>query len=168
MFKNTDIGSFVCSPFNEISKTHFLVTAGTKDAFNTMTAGWGGYGVMWYKNIAVSVIRPTRYTKKFVDENEYFSMCFFGDDKKDAVAYCGVNSGRDVDKCKECNLTPVFDKAAPYFAEAKKVIICKKVYIDEIKPENFVDASLDDKWYPLKDYHTVYVGEIVEILINDK
>lgn len=41
------------------------------------------------------------------------------------------------------------------------VFICKKIYSDWIKPEHFIDDSLDERWYPQKDYHEMYVGEII-------
>lgn len=164
MFVSKDIGSYTLNPFNEISKGNFLVTAGNKDAFNTMTAGWGAVGVMWYKNIAVSVIRPQRYTREFADNNEYFSLCFFDDEHADVLKYCGTNSGRDVDKCKGADITPAFDRQAPYFEEARRVIICKKIYVGQVEPERFIDPEIEKKWYPIKDHHRVYVGEIVEIL----
>ena len=59
--------------FDLIGKKWMLVTAGDQNKFNTMTASWGGMGVMWHKNIAVTVIRPSRYTYEFVDNNDTFS-----------------------------------------------------------------------------------------------
>ena len=52
-----------CSPFDKIGKEWMLVTAGNEEKVNTMTASWGGMGVMWGKNAAFIVIRQSRYTK---------------------------------------------------------------------------------------------------------
>lgn len=163
MFVSKEIGSYSLNPFDEIAKGNFLVTAGNENGFNTMTAGWGAFGVMWYKNIAVAVIRPTRYTKEFVDREDYFSLCFFDSDRQDVLRFCGSHSGRDTDKCKGAGITPVFDKQAPYFAEAKRVVICKKIYVGKIEENNFTDPAIEQKWYPEKDHHSVYVGEIIDI-----
>ncbi len=62
--------------FDMIGKKWMLVTAGNKEKVNTMTASWGGLGVMWGKNVAFIVIRPTRYTKEFIDREETLSLSF--------------------------------------------------------------------------------------------
>ena len=49
----------------------------------------------------------------------------------------------------------------PAFAESSLVFVCKKLYEDSIKPELFKEAWLDEKWYPDKDYHVMYIAEIV-------
>ena len=48
--------------FETSSKEWMLVTAGTKDKFNTMTANWGGTGFLWNRPVAFIFIRPERYT----------------------------------------------------------------------------------------------------------
>ena len=149
-----------------IGKDWMLITAGnTEDGFNTMTASWGCMGVLWNKPVCISYIRPQRYTYIFAEANEYMTMCFFEEDKRDALRFCGRNSGRDVDKVKECGFTPVSaaDGKAVYFDEAKLVLICRKLYISDIKEEGFLDKSLLGN-YPQKDYHREYVCEIVKAL----
>ena len=46
------------NPFKLIGKDWALVSAGTKEEFNTMTVSWGGVGVMWGKDVAFTFIRP--------------------------------------------------------------------------------------------------------------
>ena len=58
--------------FEAIGKEWMLVTAGTKEKFNTMTASWGGIGWLWNKPVAFVFIRPERYTYEFVEKNDYF------------------------------------------------------------------------------------------------
>ena len=48
--------------FEAIGKEWMLVTAGTKEKFNTMTASWGGIGWLWNKPVAFVFVRPERYT----------------------------------------------------------------------------------------------------------
>ena len=45
-----------------IADEWMLVTAGDSSGFNTMTASWGMMGEMWASDVAVTVIRPQRYT----------------------------------------------------------------------------------------------------------
>lgn len=152
------------SPFQLIGKDWMLVTAGNENSTNTMTAAWGGFGVMWNKNVAYVVLRPQRFTKKFVDAEDHFSLTFFADSFKKELGYLGSVSGRDEDKIKKAGLTLVHDQVAPYFSEAKIVLFCKKLYVQEYKPECFLTTELDSAWYPEKDYHILYIAEITKIL----
>lgn len=147
--------------FKRIGQDWMLVSAGSEDAWNTMTASWGFSGVMWGKNTFSVVIRPQRYTKEFIDNSDYFTVCFFDSEYKKALAFCGANSGRDCDKAKETGLTPVFTDGSTVFEQACLAFVCKKLYAQKMDACCFVDKSCDEHWYPSKDYHTQYIGEIV-------
>ena len=116
------------NPFKRIGQDWMLVTAGDEKGWNTMTASWGFAGVMWGKNAIVTVIRPQRYTKEFMDKSEYFSVCFFGEEYKKALAFCGAHSGRDFDKAKETGLVPLFTDGSTIFEQASVAFVCKKLY----------------------------------------
>ena len=151
------------SPFEMIGKDWMLITAGDEKSYNTMTASWGGVGVLWNKNVVFAFVRPQRFTYEFLNDSEYFSCSFFDENYRQALAYCGKYSGRDVDKAKECNITPNFEQSAPYFNEADTVIICKKLYVQDMTEASFIDKSLLSN-YAGDDYHRVFVGEIVKVL----
>lgn len=161
--KEISPNNFEKSAFEMIGKDWMLLTAGNEDKYNTMTASWGGLGVLWNKNVVFAFVRPQRFTFDFMNDNEYFSCAFFKEDYRNALAYCGKYSGRDVDKAKECNLTPVFDETAPYFDEADTVIICKKLYVQQMDESCIIDESVKAN-YNGDDYHHVFVGEIVKVL----
>ncbi|MDE6863891.1 MAG: flavin reductase family protein, partial [Eubacterium sp.] len=72
----------------------------------------------------------------------------------------------DIDKVEACGLTPVLDDKAPYFAEAEIVLFCKKAAKSRFEPAEFIDETIDGKWYPDKDYHFIYYGEIEKVLIS--
>ena len=72
-----------------------LITAGNEESYNTMTASWGALGELWNKDVCFAFIRPQRYTKEFVEREEYFTLSFFGEEYKKALTFCGRNSGRD-------------------------------------------------------------------------
>ncbi|MBE6774016.1 MAG: flavin reductase family protein [Ruminococcaceae bacterium] len=146
-----------------ISDDWMLVTAGDDSGFNTMTASWGGIGELWAKDVVFVFIRPQRYTLEFIEKNDVFSLSFFGGDYKKELTFCGRNSGRDVDKMKETNFTPVFSDGTTYFEEAETVLICKKLAVTEITPDSFIDKDID-KNYANKDYHKVFIAEIVKTL----
>ncbi len=155
------------SPFRIIGHEWMLVTAKKSDKVNTMTASWGGLGVMWAKNVSFIVIRPQRFTKEFIDNSEQFSLSFLDGSFKKQLGYLGTVSGRDEDKIGKAELTVSYDNDVPYFDEAKTVIICKKLYAQEYKPECFIDAELDSKFYPGSDHHTLYISEIQKILVRE-
>jgi len=153
------------NPFQMIGKEWLLVTAEKDGKANTMTASWGGVGVMWGRNVAFIVIRPQRYTKEFVDAGDYFTITFFDGYKKE-LGVLGSKSGRDGDKITEVNFDKEEVENQPTFKQGKMVFICKKIYSDWIKPEHFIDDSLDGRWYPQKDYHQRYIGEIIAVYEN--
>lgn len=154
------------SPFQLIGKDWMLITAEKDGKVNTMTAAWGGFGVMWGKNVAYVVIRPQRYTKEFVDASDTFSLTFFGGDSKKMLNYLGTTSGRDEDKIKKADLTVIYDDGVPYFEEATIAIFCKKLFAQDYKPESFIEKGIIDKWYPISDFHTLYIAEVTKILIK--
>lgn len=163
MLQKIDPKTLTMNPFTLIGDQWLLITAGTPEHCNTMTASWGGVGVMWAEPSATCYIRPQRYTKEFVDNNDYFTLCFFDESYRKALNLCGNTSGRDVDKIKECGFTVQAGAGnAPYFAEAELVLVCKKRYVQPMQPECFTDKTIDGKFYPQKDYHVMYIGQIVE------
>ena len=92
------------------------------------------------------------------------TLSFFGEAYRKALALCGSKSGRDIDKVKECGFTVMTGAGgAPFFQEAELALVCRKLYWQDIDPTHFLDPDLDGKWYPGKDYHRMYIGEIVEV-----
>lgn len=153
------------SVFSLIGDRWMLVAATDKSGrTNAMTASWGGMGVLWGKKVAFVFIRPQRYTKRFVDEAAKFTLSFFDDSYKNMLGYMGKVSGKDEDKIAKSGLTVTDRNGAPVFKEASLTLVCKKMYRDTLKEENLIDKSIIEKWYPQKDYHDVYVAEIVEEL----
>lgn len=163
MLKQIKLNELSLNPFTMIGDEWMLISAGDEQKYNMMTAAWGGLGVMWGKSVAAVVIRPTRYTLDFVKAKDHFALNFFDSSFKPVLSYCGSHSGRDVDKEKGTGLTPVFTAQAPYFAQAKLVMVCRKLYQQKLDPGCFLDGSLDAKWYPEKDYHECFVGEIAGV-----
>lgn len=138
-----------------------LITAGNKDSYNTMTASWGAMGELWNKDVCFIFIRPQRYTLEFTEREELFTLSFFGEEYKKALGFCGRNSGRDCDKAKETGLTPMEIDGGMSFEESETVIVCKKLFYQDIDPQGFIDKAIDGVCYPEKDYHRMYVGEVI-------
>lgn len=166
-FKEVKIEELQFNPFTKIGKEWLLITAGNSDKFNTMTASWGGVGVYWSKNVVTTYIRPQRYTKEFVDNNDTFTIAFFDEKYREALNICGTISGRDTNKVEKAELTPYFVDDTVAFEEANMIMVCKKLYHDTMPPENFDAKENDEKWYPNKDYHIMYISEVVKVLIKE-
>ena len=164
MFKKIAPKELKENPFSLIGDKWMLITAGTEERCNTMTASWGGLGVIWGAPAATCYIRPQRYTKEFIDQEEYFTLTFFGEEYRKALSLCGSKSGRDIDKVKECGFTvKTAEWGAPYFEQAELVLVCRKRFAQALDAKN-IPQEIREKWYPEKDYHTLYIGEIVEVL----
>lgn len=161
-FQKIDIHNLDMNAFQAIGQDWMLITAGDNQQVNTMTASWGGMGVLWGENVVSAYIRPQRYTKEFVDGQDCFSLSFFDGYKKE-LGVLGSVSGRDTDKIHDVNFHITYLDGVPTFEEAQLVFIVEKIYEDTIKPECFLDHSLDTKWYLHKDYHTIYIAKIKSI-----
>ena len=143
-----------------------LLTAGDfkSGRYNAMTIAWGSIGTMWNKPFVQVVARPQRYTRKFMDEFDTFTVCAFPASCRHALQLLGSKSGRDGNKIAESGLTPEVAAvvAAPIYAEAVLAIECRKVYWQDMDPKGFVSPAAAAN-YPAKDYHRIYFGEIAAI-----
>ncbi len=166
-FREISIDNVKINPFTAINKSWMLITAGNEEKHNTMTASWGTLGELWGHYVSTIYVRHSRYTFEFTENSDYYSLCFFDEKYRSALNFCGSKSGRDYDKDKEAGLTAAFD-GAPYYEEAKLVFICRKLYSHDINRDDFIDKSVDDACYADKDYHRMYVGEIVRVLEKDE
>lgn len=163
-FIKTDVNSINDNVFKLIDNDWMLITAGKKDSFNMMTASWGTIGILWHKPIAVCFIRPNRYTYKFVEENEYFTLTFFEEQYRSILKTCGAKSGRDINKVETTGLKPLETQSGNiYYEQSRLVLECKKLYFDDIKPEHFLLPDIQGN-YSTDDYHRFYIGEIINCL----
>ncbi|MCP4132934.1 MAG: flavin reductase family protein [bacterium] len=147
--------------FKIIGRDWMLITAGNKKSFNTMTAAWGGAGVLWHTKVCYIFVRPERYTYEFLERSEIFTLSFFDNSDKRVLNYCGTNSGRDVDKVEETGITPIETaEGAIAFEESRLIIECKKMYFQDLDSDNFLDPAIKDH-YKTGGVHRMYVGEVV-------
>lgn len=167
--KEVDIKTLALDPIRLIGGDWMLLTAGTQErGWNTMTCSWGHLGAIWGNNLPTSVcyVRPQRYTKQFIDREGLYTLSFF-DGYKRELAYLGSHSGRDGDKVAAAGLTPVFDGECTYFAEARLVLVCRKLYQAPLTEAGFVHPETVAENYPERDFHDMYIGQIVRTLVAD-
>ena len=167
MLQSIPPAALLVHPLTVFDKEWCLISAKAGDRINAMTASWGGMGTLWSKPVATIYVRHTRFTHDLLEASDTFTLSFFPDACREALSFLGSVSGRDRDKVTESGLHPVMDGESVYFQEATRVVLCRKLYSDAIKPERFHDATLDAKVYPGKDYHTAYIGEITGILVRE-
>lgn len=140
-----------------------LLTAGDRTACNTMTIGWGGLGELWQKPVCTVYVRQSRYTFQFVESHDYFTVSILPENRKDALRLCGTKSGRDMDKISSCGLTVCYGAGdAPFFDEAELVLVCRKLYAQDMKPEFVIDHDAAAPFFKEGDWHRMYIGEVVE------
>ena len=165
--KKIDIKTLKESAVSLFDDSRCLITAGNEDSYNTMTASWGGLGVLWNKNVAFTFIRPSRYTYEFTQKEDTFSLCFFPEEYRKALTLCGTKSGRDCDKIKEAGLTPAFVDDVPCFEEASMIVICKKIYAQKMSADCALTDEIKKHYAEDEPYHTVYVGEILKVYVKE-
>ena len=149
-----------------IAKDWMLITARDGEKANAMTASWGGLGELWNTHVAFCFVRPERYTCPLIEKEERISLAFFTEDYRSALTFCGRNSGRDMDKLSAAGLTVEEIDGVPVIAEAKTLLICKKLYADDIKESCFVDKDML-KYYEEGGFHRFYVLEIEKVLAKE-
>lgn len=141
-----------------------LLSAGKDTSMNMMTIAWGGLGELWGKAVVTIYVSPDRYTYKFLEENEYFTVTSFPEKFREKLQYLGTVSGRDEDKVKGSGLTPEFTELGnPIYKEATLAIECKKIYGQQLQ-KNLMPLE-QRQWYDEKNLgiHMMYIGEIVHV-----
>ena len=149
-----------------LSNKWMLITTKNEEKVNMMTASWGGFGELWGKHVSYSVIRPSRYSYDNMENCIKYTLCFFDDNYKNELAYCGKMSGRDENKVGKTGFTVLEEDGYSYFKESKYVMCCKKLYSQKFEKECFVSNELADKIYPDEDIHKMFIGEIEYILVK--
>ena len=104
--------------------------------------------------------------KEFIDGTDTFSLSILGEEHRKTLSYLGTVSGRDEDKISKSGLHVEHEGVTPYFEEANTVMVCRKLFAQPLDPAGFIDKECDTKWYPQKDYHTMYVVEIEKVLVD--
>lgn len=154
------------NPFKLISKDWALITTRCGDKVDTMTASWGGVGTLWNKDVAFIFIRPQRLTYEYLENSDTFSLNFMTEAYRKQLNLCGTKSGREIDKIAACGFTVGTAENTPYLEQSRLVLVCKKLYFSDLDPNHFIDPAID-KNYAAKDYHRMYVGEILKVLSTD-
>lgn len=158
--------------FEAIGKEWMLVTAGTPERHNMMTASWGGMGWLWNKPVAFVFVRPERYTFGLLEQGEAMTLSFLGHSAEARAIYtlCGSRSGRDTDKTAATGLRPVLlDGGGVGYEQSRLTLACRRLYADDLRAACFADSELVERWYGARSggFHRMYVVEITGAWVNE-
>ena len=149
--------------FEAFDQDWALVTAGSPARFNTMTISWGGLGTLWGRSVATVYVKPVRYTHEFLEENDYFTVSFFGPERRKDLGLLGALSGRDGDKLAKTGLHPCPAGPSVGFREARRTLLCKKIYRQDMRRET-MPPEVVEAFYTEEEPHTMFIGEVLEII----
>lgn len=142
-----------------------LLSAEHDGRVNTMTVNWGQMGYLWNRCVTTVYVRPQRFTLGLMEQAGGYSLSFLDRSKYAAeILYCGQHSGRAGDKLAHCGLTVERHGEIPYLEQAGLVLICRKLYAGVLSGEQFLDPAIVGEAYPAKDFHKMYIGEIITAL----
>ena len=139
-----------------------LASTDAKGESNVMTIGWGTLGIIWGKPCFIVLVRPSRYTYRFIEDSQVFTVNVPSPEMKDWVTVCGTRSGRELDKIAEYDV-PVSkgqDVTAITLDNAPMVYECRVLHHNDLIPPN-LDGAVEERFYGGSDYHRVYFGEVV-------
>lgn len=130
-----------------------LVSCGTTDdTRNLITVAWTGTLCTNPPMLYISV-RPERHSYNIIKEQGEFTVCLTTADMARATDWCGVKSGRDVDKWKETGLTPIPGEkvGCPYIGESPLCIECRvkevvKLGSHDMFMADVLDVIADDRY----------------------
>lgn len=165
--KDVDYMSVAEDSIKKIKDGAFL-TVKSGEAMNTMTIGWATFGVIWRRPILMVAVRCSRHTFGIIEAAGDFTVTLPAGDMHEETAFCGSKSGRDVDKFRKCNLETIAGRqvATPVIKTPGRHYECKIIYKSAMDPAHF-DKGCDAAFYPEKDYHTLYFGEIMACYETD-
>jgi len=173
LFKAIDVKDIPGDVFTLVSKDYAVLTAGNPSHYNSMVAGWGGWGTLFRKPATFLMLRSNRYTLELMRKERQYTMAFFGNEYKDDVMSFGKQSGRDSDeKMKNTKLTAVETPSGNMaFKEAKLIIECKLVQVTTVSPDDFYTEEskkfVTDAHAETGDYHKVVFGEITNVWVRE-
>ena len=164
-----DLKAMTPEIFRVFGANNALLTAGDRTSCNTMTIGWGTMGTIWGppkkgKQIIEVFLRENRKTADVLLNSDYFTVCFFPEEKRKDLGLLGSKSGWDVpDKISLTSLTPKALGEAVGFEEATLTFVCRKIYTHKMLHEDVPEEVRNTLYANGNPIHYVFMGEIVDV-----
>jgi flavin reductase (DIM6/NTAB) family NADH-FMN oxidoreductase RutF len=171
LFQKTEPAKLTGNVFQLVGQDYMVITAGKEADFNSMTAGWGGWGVLLNAPSTWCMLRANRYTLELIKRDKTYTLCHFPDEYKEQVLYYGKLSGRNSDKMKNSPLTWVKTPDGNIaYKEAQLVIECKLLEVTTVAPDDFYSDNgrefVESGFNDAKDYHKLVFGEITSVWVK--
>lgn len=133
---------------------------------NPMTIGWAHFGTIWGRKTAVVYVRHSRYTHDLLENSQYFTISVpsAGTMAKE-LSFCGIKSGRDVNKLEALDLTLIPAKfgGEPGLKGCAYHVECRILHRCELPEELIEEDVLLKRFYPQGDTHTQYIAEVMGV-----
>jgi flavin reductase (DIM6/NTAB) family NADH-FMN oxidoreductase RutF len=171
LFKQISPEEITDNVFTLVVKDFYVITAGKEDQSNSMIASGGGIGLLFRKPTAWCLIRSDRYTLEMIGKELTYTMSYFPNEYKEQMYFLGSKSGRDSEKMKEVELTPVQTPSGDStFKEARLVFECKLTQITTPEPDDFYSQEakdyLKEVYKEESDYRKYVFGEITHVWVK--
>lgn len=171
LFKSVEPFELSDNIFKLFGRDFVVITSGDKENYNSMTAGYGGWGILFDEPSTWTFLRANRYTLEYIRENKTYTMSNFGEEYKDQVIYFGSSSGRDSEKMKNHQLTAVETPSGNMtYKEASLVVECELTEITTVQPDDlYTEKGRDfilDGYNEAKDYHKLVFGKITNVWVR--
>ncbi|MCD5408420.1 flavin reductase family protein [Candidatus Bipolaricaulota bacterium] len=142
----------------------FLLAPAGDGRVNPMTIGWGLLGTVWYRQVFLVLVRPSRYSHGLIEKSGAFAVSVpRPGEMGEELEFCGTRSGREVDKVAELGLELLPGRAGPVplMAGCELHYECRVVGRTSLAPRDVLSPEIADKNYSKGDLHTLFVGEIL-------
>jgi flavin reductase (DIM6/NTAB) family NADH-FMN oxidoreductase RutF len=171
LFKSIEAKDIPGDVFTHVGSDFTVITAGNPLHYNSMVAGWGGWGILFSKPATWCFLRSSRYTLELMRKEQAYTMAYFDEEYKDDIMLFGTKSGRDSDKMKESKLTSVETPSGNRaYKEARLIIECKLIEVTTVSPEDFYTEEgrkfIVDAHAETNDYHKIVFGEITSVWLR--
>ena len=162
MRKEVQLFEVLNETLDKLDGDGILLVAGNPP--NPMTIGWSTIGHIWNMQIMTVLVRPVRHTFNLMESGQDFSVCVLPDQYRKELNLCGTRSGRDINKLEVCNLhVERCSKVDSFFISESTIHFeCRIVHKQFLDPAT-LDPAIRKRFYPKKDFHMVYYGEIIGI-----
>lgn len=159
--------------FKTVSNEWNIVTAGSQNDYNSMIAGWGAYGIQFDKPVGLLFLAANRYTLEQIRECGTYTISYLDTTYQEQKMILGSNSGRNSDKMKEINLSPIITLNSNIaYKEAHTIIEFKVEGISESSPNDFSTQEHKDFMEEIRtkgdgvNYHQVITAIITDVWIK--
>ncbi|RRD95081.1 flavin reductase family protein [Clostridiales bacterium COT073_COT-073] len=161
--KKVEFNRYLKDAVEQLPKGAFLCTR-DGDKENVMAVGWGAFGSMWGRPMAIVTVRPSRYSFEMIEKTGEFTLSIpFNQSQKDNINFCGSYSGREKNKFEEKSIIKGQGQTLdiPIIENCQLFYECR-VITKQALSEEMLNQNIREMYYPHGNYHMVYYAEIID------